>query len=382
MSFLLSLFLLQLFAGILTLLWMTEKWSEKKKAIDRFHIFLLIFGAARLLAIGFSEFPEQSVQSFYKEALFYFSFFSFSFYLKSFDETSRKIILYLFIAGGIIAAIVGILRFNLSIVERAESFSSGYATFSTYLLMVLAVVLSTIRFKSKIKAFGFYYVIATVIILTGIITSLGRANLAIAVLLLIISFFLFRIKLVYAPGIIIITGLLVYISFFNNSIQVEQRIESPVQLSDRDIIYEGASEIAFEHPFLGYGPRTFREIFPFPERFADKGIGSWHNDLLEMYFEGGAVGLLTYLLMIIGIYTVILRFILKNKTQTEDNFILEGILLSLTGLYLSAFVAGFINSPVLSVVFAFLVSFAGSIIFQRDHKQRSEIEPGSEATIN
>ena len=151
---------------------------------------------------------------------------------------------------------------------------------------------------------------------------------------------------------------------FNNSIQVEQRIENPTQLSDRDIIYEGANEIAFEHPVLGFGPKTFRDIFPFPERFADKGIGSWHNDLLEMYFEAGIAGLLTYLLLILGIYFITLKYTIRKSLTSEGKSMLTGILLALGGLYLSALVAGFINSPVLAVVFSFLAALSGSIIFR------------------
>jgi O-antigen ligase len=361
-SFLLSLALLQVFAGALCLLWIFEKWNEKKNAFDIFLKVFLIYLVARLAALVFSEFPEVSVQILYKEVLFYLCFFSFSFYFKSFDVEKIKTIVYYFSFASAVIALIGIVRFNLSIVERAESFSSGYSTFSSYLLAGLGCMLALSENVNRIKYFQWLRIFAAAIILVGIVTSLGRANAVIAAVMLIVSLFLKRMKPLQLIYIILITVGFSYLSFQNNSIQVNQRIEAPTQLSDRDIIYKGAGEILFTHPLLGYGPKTFSEIFPHREDFADKGIGSWHNDLLEVYFESGFLGLAAYLLLIFSVFFYQIRFLIREKDRVDASTIIYAVLFATAGLFLSALAAGFINSPVLSLVFALLAGVQSAVI--------------------
>lgn len=361
-SFLLTLALLQLFAGALSLLWIFEKWNEKKNAFDIFSKVFLIYLLARLAALVFSEFPDISVQILYKEVLFYLCFFSFSFYFKTLDVETIKTILYYFSFGSVVIALIGIARFNLSIVERAESFSSGYSTFSSYLLTGLGCTIALAENVKKIKHFQWLRIFAAAILLVGIVTSLGRANAGIAAAMLIVSLFLKRMKPLQFIYIILITAGFSYLSFQNNSIQVNQRIEAPTQLSDRDIIYKGAGEIFFTHPMLGYGPKTFSEIFPHKEDFADKGIGSWHNDLLEVYFESGFLGLAAYVLLILSVFFYQIRFLIREKGDLEARTIIYAVMLATAGLFLSALAAGFINSPVLSLVFAFFVGVQSAVL--------------------
>lgn len=361
-SFLLSLALLQVFAGALCLLWIFEKWNEKKNAFDIFSKVFLIYLVVRLAALVFSEFPEVSVQILYKEVLFYLCFFSFSFYFKSLDVEKIKTIVYYFSFASAVIALIGIVRFNLSIVERAESFSSGYSTFSSYLLTGLGCMLALSENVKKIKYFQWLRIFAAAIILVGIITSLGRANAVIAGAMLIASLLMKRMKLLQFIYIVLITAGFSYLSFQNNSIQVNQRIEAPTQLSYRDIIYKGAGEILFTHPLLGYGPKTFSEIFPHKDDFADKGIGSWHNDLLEVYFESGLLGLAAYLLLIFFVFFYQIRFLRREKDRVDARTIIYAVLFATAGLFLSALAAGFINSPVLSLVFALLVGVQSAVL--------------------
>ena len=112
-----------------------------------------------------------------------------------------------------------------------------------------------------------------------------------------------------------------------------------------------------KHTFLGFGPRTFQQIFPYTNEFSDKGIGGWHNDFLQVYFESGIAGLMTFLFLIfLIIYNGNISFKLNNICN-------PGIFLSLIGLILSAFTAGFITSVVLSIVFVFLLTIFGSYTY-------------------
>ena len=366
-SYVLSIFLLQLFGGALVVLWLFEKNSEKRKAIDSFIIAVLVYGVTRLLSVTFSEYPENSIHTLYKEALFFLSVFSIGFYLKSFDQKRVRSIIYVFIAGAALNSLIGLIQFNLGIVERAESLSSGYTVFSGYLVAVLGIAIAAFGFSEIKKKYFYLNIVAIGIILSGILTSLGRANIAIAALILIISLIIKKINLKQFLFIALITGLISYISFSNNARGFTQRIETPAQLSDRDIICKGAGELVWEHPIFGYGPRTFKKIFPFKEEFADKGIGGWHIQILQIYFESGLIGLAAYLILLFIVFKSGYKF-LKSKAEEENKLIVIGVLFSVTALFLSAFFSGFIDSPVLSIEFAFLSSLITSEIYKNNYR--------------
>ena len=358
-SFLLSLFLLQLFVGVLTILWILDKFSEKKKAIDIFSRVIFIFLVIRVISIVFSSYPVDSSQAYYKDALFYLGFFSFDFYLKALDKKRIRIVVYFFAAAAGVIAFIGLLSFNLSLVERAQSFSSGYSTFSSYLLAGFGVLVC-LPFDFK-KGFMLKTILLA-LIFSAVIASLGRTNIAIIIVLFIAAFFLGKINIKEASIIILLTVAFSAISFFNNSVEADARMEQPASLSDRDVLLKGSKDLflEFKNPLLGYGPRTFKDIFPYREMLADKGIGSWHNDFIQVYFESGILGLVSFLIIIFVPYYFVIK-LLKNNLDNDYSMMLWGVLFGLSGLVLSALTAGFIDSPVLSLVFAFLISLVSGI---------------------
>ena len=366
-SMMVSLFLLQLFAGLLSLFWLFETGKSKKEAIDIFAWLIIIFGVIRILSIVFSNYPSVSHQSFYKDALFYFSFFSLSFYLKVLDKDKISKIILWFIAGAVLVAIIGLVLFNLKLVDRAQAFSSGYATYSSFLLAALGLcVVSSL--PGAMSYNWFIRVIGISLLLSGIIASQGRTNVAVAGLVFIAALIFKKINIKSAIIIVFITALISLISFSNNRKEITQRVEDPTTLSDRNIIMKGAEDLALLHPILGFGPRTFHNIFPYKNELADKGIGSWHNDFVQVYFESGLLGLLSFLAIIAAaIYYGLSIIRSKNKKEEEKNFVL-GILLSIAALILSAVTAGFIDSPVLSIEFAFFLSLFSLVLFSNGKK--------------
>lgn len=358
-SFLISLFLLQLLVGILSIFWILDKFSEKKKAIDIFSKVVFIFLIVRIISILFSNYPGDSNQAYYKDALFYFGFFSFDFYLKALDKKRLKVVVYSFAVAAAAVAFIGLFRFNLSLVERAQSFSSGYATFSSYLLTGFGVL---VCLSIDIKKGFILKSILSALIFSAIITSLGRTNIATIIILFLAAFFLRKINFKSVAVIILLTVIFSAVSFYNNSVEANARMEQPASLSDRDVLLKGSKDLFLElkHPILGYGPRTFKDIFPHKEMFTDKGIGSWHNDFIEIYFESGILGLASFVIIIIVPYYFLIK-LLKNNLDNDYRMILWGVLFGLSGLILSALTAGFINSPVLSLVFAFLITLVSGI---------------------
>lgn len=364
-SFSLSIFTMQLFGGILAVLWLFEKNNKKRKAVDRITILVAVYGLVRLLAIIFSEYPSVSVHSLYKEALFYLSVFSLGFYMKIFDRRKIRLIIYFFLLGAALNSVIGLINFNLGFVERAQSLSSGYMTFSVYLLASFGIAIILSGFKEVKEKHFYLHILLSGLIFAGIIVSLGRASIGIAVLILMIAVLLKKIGIRQVLLLCVVAFILSSVAFLNNSAEVNQRIDAPAQLSDRDIIYKGAGEIVWEHPVFGFGPRTFNEIFPLRDELTDKGIGSWHNDLLQVYFESGFTGLIAYLFLIVIVFSSGISFVMKNKSE-EKNMIVLSTLISIGAMLLSSVFSIFIDSPVLSIVFAFLISLQASEVYRSE----------------
>lgn len=351
-TFVISLFLMQILFALIFICWIIEKNIEKRKAFDRFTFAIILWGIIRIITVIFSQYPRESIRIFYKEALFYTSFLSLQFYFKSMTKEQITTIIKYFIVGGVLSSLSGIALFNFHLVDRAQSFSSSYTVFSSYLLIVLPVLL----FLPPDVLKGNARIASIILVIIGLITSLGRSNILIASLLVILSLFMKRITLLNFVTIIIIAGLLSYLSFENNKKELTNRMTNPGTLSDRDIIWKGAADLMFVHPLLGFGPRTFQQIFPYKDEFNDKGVAGWHNDFLQVYFESGIPGLIIFLFIIsLIIYNMKISFKLKDVCN-------PGIFFSLIALILSTFTAGFITSVVLSIVFVFLLTLYDSSV--------------------
>jgi O-antigen ligase len=361
-SMMISLFLLELFTASLVFIWLFEKWEDKKKAADIYLYLILAFGFVRILSIIFSQYPSQSVQSFYKDALFYLGFFAMSFYLRTFTKKQVLYIVYSFLLGAVMVSIIGLVLFNLSRFDRAQSFTTGYATFSSYLLTALGVYI-VFDFEELSKYKTAIIVIGISLVLSGIITSLGRWNIAVAGAVIVIGLIIKKITIKNAALIIVLTALISAFSFHNNNVEVDRRVENISTLSDRNILIKGAETLLWQHPIVGFGPRTFHQIFPYYNELGDKGVGSWHDDFIQMYFESGILGLAAFLCLIIYTLFIPLKTLLKEKPEEYYRKIIIGIFLGIGALVLSGLLAGFIDSPVLSVLFAFLIALESSALF-------------------
>jgi len=367
--FLLSLFLLQLFAGLLVLVWLFESNKNKIKALDILSYIFIVFVLVRILSAIFSNFPESSNQIYYKDLLFFLSFFVFSYYLKVFDERKIRTIYYALVIAAIFIACIGLTRFLTGNVERAQSFTSGYSTFSSYLVSVIGFALILFRLI-KTKQQKLLLAAGIVLMLSGIVTSLGRTNIVIAILIFVIGIIAIKIKLRYTLTLLILAIGISLIAFQINVKEINQRIKTPVKLSDRDILLETASELftKFERPIIGYGPRTFHDIFTNREQLSDKGVGSWHNDFIQVYFESGFLGLAAFLIIIFFPLFKSLKCLKAGQLSEDKTYILIGAVLGIAALVLSALTAGFVNSPVLSILFSFFISTISFIVYPANGK--------------
>ena len=363
-SFLLSLFLLQLFAGLLVLAWLFESNKNKFKAFDKITYIFIVFVLIRILSTLYSDYPDSSNQIYYKDSLFFSSFFAFGYYLKVFDKSKLRTIYYAFVIAAIVVAGIGLTKFLTCNVERAQSFTSGYSTFSSYLVSLIGFAL--ILFKSiRAKRTRLLLAAGIILILSGIVTSLGRTNIVIAILIFAIGIVIIKIKVRYAVFLLLLAIGISGLSFQLNVKKINQRFETSNQLSDRELLLEKAKElfIKYEKPLLGFGPRTFHDVFTKRERLIDKGVGSWHNDFIQVYFESGFLGLTAFLIVIFFPLINALKYLKHFRLSEDENYILIGAILGIVGLVLSALTAGFINSPVLSILFAFFITIISVIVY-------------------
>ncbi len=359
-SFLLSLALMQLVAGLIFCMWLFENNEEKRKASGLILYAIFIFGLVRLISVFLSDFPSLSYEVFYKEAIFYTTAVSLSFYYKSLDKDEIIKLLHFFVFGAVFVSLIGIYRFYSGDVDRAQSFSGSYTAYSSYLMVVFSFSLFFYKDYSK-KSNQIIWAIVYVTLLLGIFTSLGRANLFIAILIFLISIILKQIKPLQLVVLLLFIVGIFALNYFFPSERIEQRATNITQLSDRDIIWEGAIKIISERPIIGYGPRTFSEVFPLKEKFQDKGIGGWHNDFLQIYFESGIIGLISFLILIFVIIKELFKQIKNKNLSNEFRSISTSILFVLISLLLSAFFSGFITSVYISVVFVFLIMLVDRI---------------------
>ncbi len=368
-SFLLSLALMQLVAGLIFIMWLFEKNEEKRKTAGMILYAIIIFGLVRLISVFLSDFPHESYQVFYKEAIFYTSAVSLSFYYKALGKNDIIKLMNFFIIGALIVSLIGIYRFYSGDVDRAQSFSGSYTAFSSYLLAAFSFSLFFNKDYSK-KSNQITWVIIYAILFLGIFTSLGRANLLIAVLIFLVSIVFRQIK----PLQLIALAIFI-VGFFSMNIlfpsdKIEQRATNITQLSDRDVIWEGALRIISEKPITGFGPRTFSQIFPLKEKFQDKGVGGWHNDFLQIYFESGLIGLLSFLFLLFMIMKQLINQIKDKKISDDFRSISTSILFVVISLLLTSFFSGFITSVYLSVVFVFLISLIDRISLEKSNSEK------------
>ena len=363
-SFLISIFLFQIFAVLLIVFWLFEKHQNKIAAFDKISLLFLIFIFVRISSVIFSEFPDSSIHLFYKDAIFFLSFFAMVFYLKVFDEKKFKLIAFTFIIAAMLVALIGIVKFNLGISHRAESFSSGFMAYSMYLLAALGFGVLLYNFISK-KKYVITWTAGIGLIISGIMLSLGRTNIVLAILAFFVSFFFLKINKWFSIGIVILTITISVISFQINTQEISSRIKQPSIMSDRDILWGNAKELflKFEHPLLGYGPRSFDKIFLERDRLADIKVGSWHNDYIQLYLETGILGLFSYLILVGYSLFIALEYINKRKANQVEKFLLIGLIISTMSLMFAAVTSGFISSPVISVVLAFFLAFISSIVY-------------------
>ncbi len=368
-SFLISLFVMEVVAVILLFLWLVEDKQSKKISFDSVAQLVFLFGAARVLSVIFSPFPDSAVPSLWKEALLYATIPPLFFYMRVLSDDYVAKIYTSYLAAATVVGIIGIVQFSMGWVDRAASVTSGYSTYSSYLLASFGLFFF-LPYRRMDNAARLFLIIGLVVLFTGMILSLGRTNIAIAGAVLIAAFVFKRIPWKVFVAVAVLTFVTSYtiLTVVENK-EIDRRKENPAGVSDRNTLWYGAYLRAMERPLTGFGPRTFLDVFPLKEKLNDVKVGSWHNDFISVYMESGILGLTAFLSLLGYVYLRGLRVYSRIKIQRKYRERIFAALMGISALVLSGMTAGFISAPELSIVFAFMLALFSSGVYGAERSE-------------
>jgi O-antigen ligase len=350
----------QALAILLVLLFIIKSVKQKKIGIQKNPLVIpyLIFIASRILAVIFSEYQQLSLQSLNKEIFFYLIFFALISFPNLVKKENLKFIIRLLLLTAVIAALIGTVKVLIGMNVRASSTTSGYYTLGMYLSVIFTMILVLGKNK-EIMSSRIVWGIILILLMIGILFTQNRIHwLTIGFFILVIG--VVRERLLLTITILILIGVIIISPALSE--RFSQLIHFTQNYSDRDVLWRGAFKIWDTHPVFGFGTRTFKEIFPLVNELTDKGINGWHCDYIQVYMEGGIIGFLSFIWLVISIFYFGIKNIKRfkeNKFYFDINF---SVLTGLSVLFITAFVGGFFLDPICSILFQVLLAILALLI--------------------
>jgi len=354
----LSIVLAQLLSYVIIILATIQFMQNPRREKTPFDIPFLLFIVVRISSVLFSVDLAISLRTLHTEIPYYVLFYAVSQKRVFMQERYVRSLLGMFILGAVIGSCYGIMSFLLGQQVRATSLTSGYYTFGSFLTTILAIILILGRSKMfDMKRWIWYSLI--IVIVTGIILTLNRIHWGIMILLLlgtgiiqerkllITMIFLFGFMLLFSPSI---------------SRRLDQIIHFSENLSDRDILWKGASMVWFNHPMLGYGPGTFAEVFPIHNDLKDTKIGGWHNDYIQVTIESGLLGLMSFVWFIYTIYSQVFIKLRRMKGDEEKKRMLIALLVGMSTIFISSMTGSGFLDMLIRMMFVFLLAMTALLM--------------------
>ncbi len=343
-----SIALLQLAIGVLAALWLvafvrSSSVGFRSTVLD---LPMLAFISGRALSVPFSVHPEISAHALYIEIIFYAAFFVFTNTLRVDRENEMIILIQMLVLTAVLAAAVGIGKYAFGISQRASSTTSGPYTLSLYLVAALPFALffagDSRFFKNRQYAFA-----AIAVLVLGVIFSLDRMHWIVMAATLVVVAIITKDRRPLIAFVLVMTAAVLVVPEVALRFQLTLTFLS--HSTGRDVLWRGAAMLYADHPLVGFGPRTFREIFPLMSELSDKGAGSWHNDFLQVYMESGLVGLVPLLWLITAAFSSVIKAFRSTKLSLLHRQILFPLLVSASVF----FIAGGMLDTIVGMVFRF-----------------------------
>lgn len=333
-----------------------------------FDFAVLAFALIAVLATVFSYSPASSLLSAaYKrhETLpTWLSYFLLFFAATNFLRRPERILtlVKITVLASIAVSVYGILQhfgydifsYQMSSLDRFRSFSTfGNAVFlGSYLVLVIPLALSLV-FAEKNRNLKPVWLAALTLALGALAFTYTRGAWVggVAALAVWLSLAVFKGRLlsedkrkwVIYIGVVLIAVLLAVLAadqFLRVGISLKERVVSALELkgsvASRLSIWRTSLKAISSRPWLGWGPETQRLIFaPLRERFfvdlegANRIADRSHNQVLNVTYSFGALGLLAYFWIIAML--LFLSFSRLRKVKEPNFFLLSGILAGLLG---------------------------------------------------
>jgi O-antigen ligase len=352
LSMMLSTAMVQASAVVLVGFWVSTLIRLRTVRVRRtaFDIPVIAFAGARIISVFTAVDVGTSIRALTAEVFFYSTFFALTDLLGGLSRERVRVLLQLaFIAAGIVA-IIGITNVVVMHHPRAASVTSGYFSLGLYLTALCSVALFLGRDPSFFPSRAWWGVLC-LLLSTGVLLTLNRTHwVALGLTMLVAGLLRERKALVVAvvlAAVAVFAVPVLQVRFF-------QLLHLSSNLSDRDTLWKGGMMLAGAHPLTGFGPRSFRAIFPLFSELADKGVGGWHNDYLQIYIESGIIGLTALLSIVVSVYV---RGVRASKRTAQRNLCI-GLLLGLSVFFL----AGGVFDTVVSLLFWFLMALLAIVV--------------------
>ncbi len=319
----------------------------------------LVFILARVVSVFFSRDPAQSLPALHLEFFFYIVFFLVTQSAWQGGAAATWALTTLLLCAGMAAGLIGVLKVLLFEAPRGLSTTAGPYTLGAYLCPVLALALLLpprrgTRITEVVRSFG------SLVLCLGIICTLDRLHWVAMTLVLLGAGLLTRRRMSF---ILLCAVGAAFVLLPQVRFRVVQASDSGALLTGRDVLWRGASMLLSSHPIVGFGPRTFTEIFPLPDLLPIRGVGSWHNDYLQVYMESGLLALVPLLWLIAATYRQGWRLLHSAAVPEEVRTLALALLAALSVTFLFGGMRDTlvgIEFRVLLGLFALLASSIGS----------------------
>lgn len=343
-------------------LWVVKLVRTRPFRYPRPLLFWLFLGfiAARVLSILLSEYPALSAEAWQKEMPLYAVFFI---ALGEIDLSRPERLwtaLRILFWAAVGAALVGLGKYFLIHPDRITSTTSGFYTLGMYLssVFILSFALGP---RKEFVAPRALWLAGCAIMMLGVLFTFNRIHwvtMGLAVLVVGIA----RERLLL--GIFAAAGVLALFLFPDLAHRFDQLLHLGANTTGRDVIWRGAWMIIGVHPWFGFGPRSFREIFPLLSEAPDQKIGSWHNDFLQVYMDSGAFALALFACIV----ALSLFYALRNRQTLSATDPLRAISNS-ASLALAGFaLAGGMMDTLLSMPYRFLLAVVVLVFISEKHQ--------------
>jgi O-antigen ligase len=348
-SLIFSLFIAQAVAVLLIIFWLIKIIIYRKANLkdNPFTYPFIAFIITRTVSVFLSTDFSLSVQLLYKEIFFYPIFFIVVDCFPIEDKKYFKWFFTILISAAVIASVYGSIAVVTGFKHRAASTTSGFYTLGTFLTVVTAFLLVIGSDKYFIQSKK-VWLLSLIIVVVGILFTFNRIHWVLIVLIFLV-FGVFRERKLVLLVSIIAVAITIIVPMFRE--RVLEIIFFSRNLSDRDVIWQGASLIYLEHPLFGFGPLTFREIFPLFKDLVDKNVSSWHNDYLQVYIESGIFGLLSFLSLGFSVFYCGMDMFLSKFADSYSKDLAFALMLAMVGFFATGIVGTFIFSPITSLLF-------------------------------